>query len=136
MHGLDFVSFTMIYLVNRILWFTFAAKAENMTKERRQQIIEAIRKKAKEITPPGSEVILFGSQARGDARDDSDWDVLILLDKDRVQLNDYDEYSYPLREMGWGMNADINPVLYTKKRWLHDVYTPFHKNVNNDGIYL
>ena len=33
----------------------------------------------------GAKVILFGSQARGDAKEDSDWDILILLNKDKVE---------------------------------------------------
>lgn len=32
-----------------------------------------------EVLPLGAHAILFGSRARGDARHDSDWDVLILL---------------------------------------------------------
>ena len=66
---------------------------------RHQQIVDAITAKAREIVPPNSEVILFGSQARGDAHEGSDWDVLILLDKDRVTMNDIDDYGYPLREL-------------------------------------
>ena len=107
-----------------------------MTTERRHQIIQAITQKAKEITPQGTEVILFGSQARGDARPDSDWDVLILLDKERVTGDDIDNYSYPLREMGWDLNADINAILYTKKSWKRDIVSPFHENVTEDGIIL
>lgn len=107
-----------------------------MTPERRKHIIQAISQKAKEITPKGSEVILFGSQARGDAREDSDWDVLILLDKDRVTGDDIDNYSYPLREMGWDYDTDINTILYTKRNWEQNRYTPFYKNVTQDGILL
>lgn len=108
----------------------------NMTAERRQFIMQAIAKKAKEITPKGTEVILFGSQARGDARPDSDWDVLILLDKEKVTGDDIDNYSYPLREMGWDLDADINAILYTKKNWERDIASPFHENVTEDGIIL
>ncbi|HAL80974.1 MAG TPA: hypothetical protein DCO83_01070 [Mucilaginibacter sp.] len=31
-----------------------------------------------------AEAFLFGSRARGDNRKDSDWDILILIDSDRV----------------------------------------------------
>lgn len=99
-------------------------------------IIQAIRHKVKEIMPADSTVILYGSQARGDAHNGSDWDVLILLSKDRVQLDDYDVYSYPLREMGWELGEDINPILYTKKNWEKASYTPFYKNVTKEGIVL
>lgn len=108
----------------------------NMTAERRQHIIQAIARKAKEITPKGTEVILFGSQARGDARPDSDWDVLILLDKEKVTGDDIDNYSYPLSEMGWDYDESINAILYTKKDWERNSYTPFYKNVTEDGIIL
>ena len=36
------------------------------------QILNAIRDKASQIVPKGAIVILFGSRARGDAREDSD----------------------------------------------------------------
>ena len=48
----------------------------------------------------GAKVILFGPQARGDAREDSDWDILILLNKDKVELDDHDYISYPFFELG------------------------------------
>lgn len=107
-----------------------------MTAEHRQIIINAISKKAKEITPKGSEVILYGSQARGDARPDSDWDVLILLDKDKVTSEDVDDYTYPLREMGWDYNECINALLFTKKEWQQNTASPFFENVARDGIRL
>ena len=107
-----------------------------MEKEHRLHIIQAISRKAKEIMPEGSEIILFGSQARGDARPGSDWDVLVLLDKDKVTSKDMDDYSYPLREMGWDNNECINPILFTKKEWQQNVASPFHENVKRDGIKL
>ena len=100
------------------------------------KMVDAITNKAKSIVPPNSEVILYGSRARGDARNDSDWDVLILLDKDRVTLEDIDKYTYPLREMGWDYDQCINTILYTKKDWQHDIVSPFHQNVAKEGIRL
>lgn len=99
-------------------------------------MVDAISEKAKSIVPPDSEIILFGSQARGDAQSDSDWDVLILLNKDRVTGDDIDRYSYPLREMGWDFDKDINTILYTKKQWGKESFTPFYKNVEKEGIRL
>ena len=108
-----------------------------MTKEaRHQMMVKAITDKAKSIIPPGSEVILFGSRARGDARRDSDWDVLILLDKERITPQDIDDYGYPLWELGLDYNESVNTILYTKKEWRHDAANPFVENVTADGIRL
>ena len=100
------------------------------------QIVDAIKHTAQSIVPQGSQVILYGSRARGDARQDSDWDVLILLDKDGIRPHDYDEYTYPLRELGWDRGECINTVLYTKKDWQHDIADAFHQNVTKEGIIL
>lgn len=47
----------------------------------RTQIIDNIKQVAKAALPPKSTLLLYGSRARGDAHKDSDWDLLILLDK-------------------------------------------------------
>ncbi len=91
---------------------------------------------ARRVAPMAKRIILFGSQARGDAREDSDWDVLVLLDKDRIRLDDIDNISYPLRELGWELGEDINTVLYTVDDWNKNSFTPFHKNVETDAIAL
>ena len=42
------------------------------------QIIRQIADRILEATPPGTKVILFGSYARGDARENSDVDLLVV----------------------------------------------------------
>ena len=64
---------------------------------------------AHEVTPPGSTILLFGSQARGDARPDSDWDLLILVKKDRLAPEDFSHYAYPFMLLGFDNDAMVNP---------------------------
>lgn len=83
-----------------------------------------------------AQAFLFGSRARGDARSNSDWDILILLDKDRITSEDMDTISYPIRELGWELDEMLNPIMYTKKEWETKNFTPFYKNVMKEGIPL
>lgn len=107
-----------------------------MTSEKRKTIIQAIGDKAREITPQGTEVILFGSQARSEAHPDSDWDILVLLDKEKITRDDVNAYSYPFWELGWDFNETINAILYTKKEWNRNKSRPFYENVTEDGIRI
>jgi predicted nucleotidyltransferase len=43
------------------------------------QMINHIKQTAANVLPKGSTLYLYGSRARGDYHDDSDWDLLILL---------------------------------------------------------
>lgn len=86
--------------------------------------------------PKDGEAFLYGSRARGDASPDSDWDVLILLNKADLEMSDYSNISYPLTELGCDLGETINPMLYTKKEWDKYSFTPFYKNVRQESIRL
>ncbi len=85
---------------------------------------------------PGAKAVLFGSRARNDAREDSDWDILILVDKDKIRNDDFDTIAYPLFELGWNIGEMIHPILYTFSDWKKRSFTIFHKTVEEEGIAL
>ena len=102
----------------------------------KEKVIDNIRRVAKTALPPGSTMLLYGSQARGDAHDGSDWDLLILLDKDRLDQSDYDHVSYPFVLLGCDMGEEVNPIMYTRKEWESYHITPFYENVIHDSIHI
>lgn len=99
-----------------------------------EHTFERLKEVAQMVIPPGGSAWLYGSRARGDARDDSDWDILILLNKNRIEKEDYDNVGYPFTEFGWTTGEMIIPVLYTVKEWEQNSFTPFYKNVEHDKI--
>ena len=64
------------------------------------EVLQAIKTTLKQVLPQGAQAFLYGSRVRGDARADSDWDVLILLDKQKIQPSDYDNVSYSVGRTG------------------------------------
>jgi len=43
--------------------------------------MQKIGRTARSVAPTAKRVLLFGSRARGDEHEDSDWDVLVLFHK-------------------------------------------------------
>ena len=99
-------------------------------------IVSKIQMLGKQVVPEDSQLVLFGSRARGDYRPESDWDLLILLNKDKISMNDYDTISYPFAELGWEIGEMIHPILYTKSDWERKSFSPFYKNVMKEGVVL
>ena len=99
-------------------------------------VLDHIKQTAKDVLPAGSTLYLYGSRARGDAHEASDWDLLLLLDKPKLETDDFSKYSYPLMTMGWDMGEDIRVHSYTKKEWFEGPHAMFFYNVESDKKVL
>ena len=85
---------------------------------------------------PTAEVILFGSRARGDAHQDSDWDVLIIVNSPIVSEEQFKLLNYNLWVKGFEMGQEINPIIYTRDQWNSPTLSLFKYNVKKEGVAL
>ena len=86
---------------------------------------------------PNAEIILFGSQARGDFNKDSDWDILILLNQLDVSRDTEMEYREELFEVELETGEPISTFVFSKNDWesKHKI-TPLYQNIKTEGIEL
>lgn len=110
------------------------AKRKSLFMIAESKTLQLIMDKAEEILPRGARLLLFCSRARNTAREDSDWDLLIILNKPRRSVSDIEMYACPFMELGFENNAEINPVIYTKTEWGKRKFTMFHHNVEKEGV--
>ncbi len=84
-----------------------------------------------------AEILLYGSRARGDSIDQSDWDFLILLDG-MVDDNRTDRIRHRLYEVEWETGEVISSIIRNKKEWNSRPYRsmPIHKVIEREGIAL
>ena len=101
-----------------------------------RKMIRKFRETAKRVVPEGGQVWLYGSHARGDAHSDSDWDLLILLDKPSITTQDEDVIAYPFVVEGWKNEIAVSPQIYTFEEWSNRSFTPYYKNVEQDKLLI
>jgi predicted nucleotidyltransferase len=103
---------------------------------RRTEIVERIRQEAQKLSPH-AQTILYGSEARGDARPDSDIDLLVLVDKDKLTYSDKDRIIAPFYDIELDTGIIISMIIMPRKEWENRPFlTPFQDNVNKEGITL
>ena len=100
---------------------------------KRADVVEQIRKIIYEIAPT-AKAILFGSE---EARSDSDIDLLILVDGEKMSLEQEESITLPLYELELKTGVTISPIIMLKKLWENRPFkTPFYINIVNEGIVL
>jgi predicted nucleotidyltransferase len=86
---------------------------------------------------PEAEIRLFGSRARGDAKDDSDWDFLILLPASIRGFDRHKEIMDDFYEIELETGEILAPFIYNKEDWeTKYIATPLYENILQDGISL
>jgi predicted nucleotidyltransferase len=77
------------------------------------------------------EIILFGSQARGDGYPDSDYDMLVVAEGSLQELKQL------VREAEWlcmeKYNTLVSSIIYTPDIWSQAKETPLGWNILRDG---
>ena len=89
------------------------------------------------LTEPTATVILYGSQARGTSNKQSDIDILILVDNDKITYSDEQRIKYPIYDLEFETGKIISPVIISRNDWetRHKI-TPFYKSIQKEGVTL
>ena len=103
-------------------------------RQKRKEITKTLSRELHKL-PLDIEVWLYGSEARGDARPDSDIDLLVLFNKPKVTFEDESQIYNITTPIEWDCGVAINPMIYSKSQW-ESRMTPFRLNVINDGIRI
>jgi predicted nucleotidyltransferase len=100
------------------------------------ELLKKVEKQIHSIVP-NADVILYGSQVRGEANRFSDWDFLILTDQlvDRnltIKLRD------SLYEIELETDAILSSIIRTKQDWNSPRYSvlPFKRIIEKEGVVL
>ena len=100
-----------------------------------QYITRLIRNYINSIDPT-ADVILYGSRARGDERQDSDWDILILTNYS-VDLETERKFRNKLYDLELETGEAFSVFVYSRNDWqTKQKITPFYYNVTHEGVRI
>ncbi len=108
---------------------------ETLTETEKQMLREVKRAVLERV--PEAEVILYGSAARGERRPDSDYDVLVLVER-RLTRAEEDEIIDAVYDVQVGYGAIVVSIIYARSEWDSGLVSvsPYKKNVEREAAAL
>ena len=102
----------------------------------REEILRKVKEAVLQLET-SADVILYGSRARDDYREYSDWDFLILLDG-QIDTKRIDRIRYALYEIELNTDQIISSIVRSREEWDSPRYSvvPFHRNIEREGISI
>lgn len=102
----------------------------------REEILKRVKEAVLKLEP-SAEVILYGSRARNDFREYSDWDFLILVDG-KVDTARTDRIRHALFEIELDTDQILSSIVRCRQDWNSPKYSvvPLHRNVEREGIRI
>ncbi len=98
----------------------------------KQHILQSVKSILLDIDE-NSKVVLFGSRARGDYSIDSDWDILILLEKQATEA-----IKRHIRDQIFDIELETDEIISTiienKNDWASYEVTPLFQNIEKEGL--
>jgi predicted nucleotidyltransferase len=98
----------------------------------RKEILLKIKKTITQLDPE-ARVILFGSRARGDFGEESDWDLLILTSIPATEENKRN-FRYHLLDIELETEQAISTVIHHQDQWKKYSVTPLYNVIEEEGI--
>ncbi len=84
-----------------------------------------------------AEVYIYGSRARGEATDESDWDIMVITHKDATpQLKQ--SIRHALYNIEWDNGCVISSIIHSREEWASPLMrlTPFYQNVTSQAVRI
>lgn len=112
---------------------TFKFVKSKPMSEREDYILKLISNTIKK-RDSNAEVILFGSRARGTAHSESDWDLLILLNRENVPMKVEQEFRHSLIDIELETGEAFSTFVFSKNEWENKHWmTPFYASIKEEG---
>jgi len=96
-------------------------------------IIKEFTEKVKKL-PGVRKAILYGSRARGDFQEWSDYDILVIVSEKNKGIE------RRIDKIAWDINyrklVSIVPIVCAESKFREDKYEPLYMNVRREGIAL
>ena len=103
--------------------------------EHDRQILSSVKNIVHSFQPSAS-LYLYGSAARSERSQESDYDILVLTDNN-LSTKEEDEIIDAVYDLELNCGVVISLIFYTKAEWQNPAfsYHPFHQNVEKEAIF-